>query len=91
MRQAGILAAAGLVGLNKMVDRLEDDHQNARKLAKALSNISAVHLTKGMPQTNMVFISFDAERIGTPSQIQLMMREQGILFGQVGKNEFRLV
>jgi len=91
MRQAGILAAAGLVALDKMVERLYEDHQNARILAEALSNMSAVHLTKGIPQTNMLFISFDVDRIGTPSQIHLMLKERGILFGQVGKNEFRLV
>ena len=91
MRQAGILAAAGLVALDKMVDRLQDDHQNAKILAEALLKMSAIHLTKGMPQTNMVFISFDEHRIGTPSQIHQKMMERGILFGQVGKNEFRLV
>lgn len=91
MRQAGILAAAGLVALDKMVERLQEDHQNARILAEALSNMRAVHLTKGIPQTNMLFISFDVDRIGTPSQIHLMLKERGILFGQVGKNEFRLV
>ena len=59
MRQAGILAAAGIVALEKMTLRLEEDHRRAKQLAKGLSEIPGICFDQGMPQTNMVFISID--------------------------------
>ena len=56
MRQGGIIAAAGIVALNKMVDRLGEDHARARTLAEGLSSIPQIKLD-GMPATNMVFFS----------------------------------
>jgi len=55
MRQAGILAAAGIVALNKMVDRLEEDHRNARLLAIGLSKIKGIDVDLDSVQTNMVY------------------------------------
>ena len=57
MRQAGILAAAGLVALNEHVERLADDHRNAQSLADGLANIDAVGLVSDRAHTNMVFVS----------------------------------
>jgi threonine aldolase len=54
MRQAGIIAAAGIVAIEKMVDRLRDDHANARLLAKGLSEIEGINLDMSRVQTNIV-------------------------------------
>ncbi len=55
MRQAGILAAAGIVALNEMVERLAEDHANARKLAEGLANIPGVAVDPSVVESNMVF------------------------------------
>jgi threonine aldolase len=55
MRQAGIIAAAGLVALNEMVERLTEDHANARKLADGLANIPGVAVDPSVVESNMVF------------------------------------
>lgn len=55
MRQAGILAVAGIFALNNMVDRLEEDHRNARLLAMGLSKIKGIDIDLDSVQTNMVY------------------------------------
>ena len=55
MRQAGIIAAAGIVALNEMVERLAEDHANARKLAEGLANIPGVSVDPTTVESNMVF------------------------------------
>lgn len=59
MRQAGILAAAGLVALEHHVDRLADDHANAKHLASGLAEIGPLEVDPEPVQTNMVFVSGD--------------------------------
>jgi len=54
MRQAGIIAAPGIIGLQKMVGRLKEDHQNARKLAEGLSSIPGIEVDMEAVQTNIV-------------------------------------
>lgn len=55
MRQAGVLAAAGIIALTEMVDRLADDHANARKLAEGLANISGLSIQPETVKSNIVF------------------------------------
>lgn len=55
MRQAGVIAAAGLVALNEMVDRLAEDHANARRLAEGLVGLPGVDIELDRVETNMVF------------------------------------
>ena len=55
MRQAGVLAAAGLVALNTMIDRLAEDHENARSLAEGLAELTGVECDLTRVQTNIVF------------------------------------
>jgi len=62
MRQAGILAAAGIVALEKMVDRLKEDHDNARILGEGLSGIDGISVDLKTVQTNMVY--FDLQQSG---------------------------
>ncbi len=61
MRQAGILAAAGIFALNNMVDRLEEDHRNARLLAMGLSKIKGIDIDLSTVQTNIVY--FDVTKL----------------------------
>lgn len=56
MRQAGILAACGIVSLTKMVDRLADDHKRAKRIANELSQIPGVHTEPNLVQTNIVMV-----------------------------------
>ena len=56
MRQAGVIAAAGIVSLEKMIDRLEEDHIRAKKLAEAISDIKAIEVHPEQTLTNFVMI-----------------------------------
>jgi threonine aldolase len=91
MRQAGILAASGIVALEKMVDRLAEDHARARKLADGLSKIPGIMLDKGTPATNMVFLTLaDSVKWNTREVIE-KMKEQGVLISDTEERRFRLV
>lgn len=92
MRQAGVLAAAGIVALETMVDRLSDDHKRARSLAQGLAQIPGLILDTGTPYTNMVFLSLeDDAQIGTASQVARRLADQGVKVGVVSERRFRLV
>ncbi len=65
MRQAGVIAAAGIVALETMVDRLEEDHINARYLAEGLASIPGIQVALETVQTNMVY--FDVHDLGFDS------------------------
>jgi len=91
MRQAGILAAAGIVALETMIDRLKEDHQRARDLADGLSKIPGIKLDTYSPQTNMIFLSLDD---GIPFDTQEFvshLAERKIRVGATGSRRFRLV
>ncbi len=75
MRQAGILAAAGLVALSEMVERMSDDHANAQRLAEGLINIPGFSLDLSTVQTNMVFFTLAEPLVGKFSSF---MAKQGI-------------
>lgn len=92
MRQAGVLAAAGIIALESMIDRLEEDHQRAKNLARLLGQIPGILLEPGTPYTNMVFIKFDKSIIPyTAGQVAERMAEFGIKLGITGRFRFRLV
>jgi len=77
MRQAGVLAAAGIVALTEMVDRLADDHANARKLAEGLSNIKGISIDPARIKTNIVY--FDIKDTGMLSiQLSEKLEERGV-------------
>lgn len=86
MRQAGILAAAGIVALTDHVERLADDHANARCLAEGLAEIRELGVNPEKVQTNMVFFSLEKPRFAS---LQQDMRSQGILIS--GRDMIRLV
>lgn len=93
MRQAGVLAAAGIVALESMIDRLADDHRRAKTLAEGLSRIPGLALDMGMPQSNMVFLrlSGGAEKI-SGTEIVAKLKERGVMISIMpGAANFRLV
>jgi threonine aldolase len=91
MRQAGILGAAGIVALEKMVDRLGEDHLRAHQLAERLVVLPGLVLDAGTPFTNMIYLSLDETVSITAHQLAAQLKEQGVLVGVVGKRRFRLV
>jgi threonine aldolase len=91
MRQAGILAAAGIVALETIVERLGDDHARAQRLARGLAEIPGIVLDPGTPHTNMIFCGLQE---GTPldaGQVKQRLDGMGVKVGQVGPHRFRLV
>ncbi len=91
MRQAGILAAAGLVALESMVERLAEDHRRAGLLAEGLSSVRGIEFSMGFPQTNMVFPFLTDEVKKTPAEIVSGLNSEGIKISQTGTRSFRLV
>ena len=91
MRQAGILAAAGIVALETMLDRLPEDHARARKLADGLRQIPGLVLDPGTPATNMVFLSLSPELQDGAEALSVKLKTRGILVGATGARSLRLV
>jgi threonine aldolase len=82
MRQAGIIAAPGIIALEEMVDRLKDDHDNAAILYDRLSKIPELRLVK--PDTNILFVHVDKLGI-TSADFSAALREKGIwVYGAYG-------
>ena len=91
MRQAGILAAAGIVALETMTGRLVDDHARARKLADGLKQVPGLVLDSEVPATNMVFLSLKPEVKLDANGIFEKLKRSGILADVTGQRSFRLV
>lgn len=91
MRQAGVLAAAGIVALEEMVDRLVEDHQHAAQLAEALSVVGGIRLDKGSPNTNMVYIEIESSKNISAQDCAAKLKNEGVLVGITGPRHFRLV
>ena len=91
MRQAGILAAAGIIALETMVDRLSDDHNRAQKLADGLKQVPGLTLDPGTPATNMVFLSLKPEIKLTTEEVFRGLKKCGVLIDAAGERYFRLV
>ena len=78
MRQAGIIAAAGIVALETMVERLADDHSNARRLANGLAQVPGIEIDPEDVHTNLVFFEVTAESRG---EIHRRLTELGVKGG----------
>jgi threonine aldolase len=91
MRQAGVIAAAGIVALESMIERLEDDHSNARRLADGLRDMPGVELDGYPPQTNMVYFTLAPAARCAPGPVVAQMRSRGIVLDSDGSRHFRLV
>ena len=90
MRQAGILAAAGIIALENMTERIADDHQNARALAEGISDIKGISLDLDKIQTNIVYFSLDHPKIESSLFLDKMC-EKNIHFFELGPSWYRLV
>ena len=86
MRQAGIIAAAGLVALDEMVDRLADDHARARRLAEAVADRFPGSIDPATVDTNIVVFTHD-----DPAGIVKQLAEKGVLCAPLGRASVRLV
>jgi threonine aldolase len=90
MRQAGVLAAAGIVALNEMVDRLAEDHANARRLAEGLSGVSGLKLDPGRYPTNIVY--FDVVQLGlSAGELAARLQTEGVRMLAAGPRTLRAV
>jgi threonine aldolase len=92
LRQVGILAAAGLISIHEMIDRLPEDHANARRLAEGLATIPCIDIDLERVKTNMVFFDLtDESPLDTATLIKLMKERYNVLLSPVYTNTFRLV
>ena len=90
MRQAGVLAAAGIVALNEMVDRLADDHANARKLAEGLAGMPGISIDPEQIHTNIVY--FEVNRKDTTVEgLVKRLGDNGARMLPVGPGRIRAV
>ena len=90
MRQVGIVAAAGIFALDYHLERLKEDHQNARRLAVGLKELKGVSIEPKHVETNIVI--FDITDTGmTGSQIAEAIKKEGVLIHAFGKTQIRLV
>jgi len=88
MRQAGVIAAAGIVALETMIDRLAEDHAHARRLALGLARIDRLGVRPEDVQTNMVFL--DVSKLGLEGIAFLTrLKEAGVLAVGVGPTMIR--
>lgn len=90
MRQAGVIAAAGIVAITEMVERLADDHANARRLAEGLNRLDGVSIDPESVQTDIVIFQLDREDI-TPANLSAGLRSHGVLMNPIGGKRLRAV
>jgi threonine aldolase len=90
MRQAGVLAAAGIVALNEMVNRLAEDHNNARKLAEGLAEMPGLSLDPSGIKSNIVYFEMNRD-IMTPEELATRLDDEGIRMLPVGEGRIRAV
>ncbi|HEX9014023.1 MAG TPA: GntG family PLP-dependent aldolase, partial [Anaerolineaceae bacterium] len=91
MRQAGILAAAGIIALDQMTERLGEDHQQARRLAQTLEKLPGLVLDPPIPATNMVFVNLTAENPLNAGQAAARLLDHGVKASVAGPRRMRLV
>ncbi len=92
MRQAGILAAAGIIALTDMIERLPEDHAKARQLADGLSQISGIKVDLDSIRTNFVFFNLADEVMMSTTEIRNgLQQEANILIDESGFRQFRAV
>ncbi len=89
MRQAGVLAAAGLIALEEMPARLGEDHANARLLAEAVSGCSAAEIDMGTVQTNIVIFRLRSGQDG--AAFCAALKAAGVLASAIGPRSVRFV
>jgi threonine aldolase len=90
MRQAGVLAAAGIVALEQMVDRLADDHANARRLAEGLAAMPGIAIDPKRVPTNIAIFELMTDKL-TPPQLVDELHQVGVKMLAIGGRRLRAV
>ena len=90
MRQAGVLAAAGMIALAEMVDRLAEDHRNARKLAEGLAGIPGLAADPAVAKTNILYVDL-ADGGVSAEALMKGLSGRGVKVLRTGPARFRLV
>jgi len=90
MRQAGIIAAAGITALEEMVDRLEEDHRNAKRLAQGIAGIETLSIDVESVRTDIVYFEVAGEQI-TAEQLTSELAKKGVKILHIGPNRLRAV
>jgi threonine aldolase len=88
LRQAGIVAAAAIYALENHVERLADDHQNARAFAEAIADIDGVIINPADVETNLVFFEIEPE-LGNAAQLAALAKDRGLKIGASGPQRLR--
>ena len=91
MRQAGVLAAAGIVALETMVDRMAHDHANARRLAEGLARTPGYVVDLDKVRTNMIYFDLAPDIAIDAPEVERRLAERGVLLFATGKRRFRAV
>ena len=90
MRQSGIIAAAGITALEQMVDRLAQDHENAKHLAEGIARITGLSIELNRIQTNIVYFDMADEQI-TAGELVKQLADRGIKILQLAPTRLRVV
>ena len=90
MRQAGILAAAGIYALEHHIGRLKEDHDHAKQLARRLQQIPTVRISPHDVDTNIVIFDVIGHRLAPPA-IVAALKKEGVLINAIGGDSFRAV
>ncbi len=91
MRQVGMVAAAGIISLEKMTKRLAEDHTRAKKLAEGLRRVNGLAVDTSSPYTNMVYLNLSEDVPINAHQITQKMKDLGVLVDPENARRFRLV
>lgn len=91
MRQAGVLAAAGVVALETMTARLSEDHRRAKRLAQGLYEIDGLVVENPVPDTNMVFSHLADAHAHDAQDVKRKLAERGVKIGSAGPQRYRMV
>jgi threonine aldolase len=96
MRQAGILAAAGIIALEQMVDRLAEDHETCKQLAYGLAEYPQIDINVDRVATNMVLFSVRNAQLEPLSEAETMQflekaGDHGVVMGHIGQGKIRAV
>jgi threonine aldolase len=90
MRQAGIIAAAGIVAMTRMTDRIEEDHRNARRLADGLAGIPGLSIDADKVTTNILYVDLDGAFVSDEDMLG-RLKQRGVRILPRGAGRFRMV
>jgi len=90
MRQVGVIAAAGIVALETMIDRLEEDHLNCRRLAEGILGMPGLSVDMESVETNLLYFTVNHPRYTAP-QLVARLQEEGVLCLNLGPRSIRMV